>query len=64
MRSPKCVRLRPMLQDLAQTDWILQESVQAGLAAMADCGLVFEALIQTRHLPVIAELARRHAPLM
>jgi L-fuconolactonase len=57
---PRLKGLRPMLQDLAQTDWILQERVQEGLAAMADCGLVFDALIQTRHLPVIAELAQRH----
>jgi L-fuconolactonase len=41
----------------------LQESVHAGLAAMADCGQVFDALIQTRHLAVIAELARRHPTL-
>ena len=60
---PRLKGLRPMLQDLAQTDWILQESVQAGLAAMADCGLVFDALIQPRHLAVIAELARRHPTL-
>jgi L-fuconolactonase len=52
-----------MLQDLAQTDWILQEPAQEGLAAMADCGLVFDALIEPRHLAVIAELAQRHPTL-
>jgi L-fuconolactonase len=60
---PRLKGLRPMLQDLAQTDWILQERVQAGLAAMADYGLVFDALIEPRHLPVIAELAQRHPTL-
>jgi L-fuconolactonase len=60
---PRLKGLRPMLQDLAQTDWIVQERVQAGLAAMADCGLVFDALIEPRHLPVIAELAQRHPAL-
>lgn len=52
--------LRPMLQDIAQTDWIAQAAAQPALAAMAEAGLVLDALIEPRHLPVIREVARRH----
>ncbi len=52
--------LRPMLQDIEDTRWILRPEVQPGLAAMLAHGLRFDALIKPRHLPVIGELARRH----
>jgi L-fuconolactonase len=59
-RQPLLKGLRPMLQDIAQTDWIAQAAAQAALSAMAEAGLVFDALIQPRHLPVIADLTRCH----
>jgi L-fuconolactonase len=40
-----------MLQDIADTDWILRPEVQPALIAMTQCGLRFDALIQPRHLP-------------
>ncbi|HEY6432516.1 MAG TPA: amidohydrolase family protein, partial [Acetobacteraceae bacterium] len=52
--------LRPMLQDIAETEWILGDSVQPGLRAMTDAGLRFDALIQPRHLPVMLRLCARH----
>jgi len=52
--------LRPMLQDIAETEWILRPDVQPGLIEMAARGLVFDALIQPRHLPVLLALARWH----
>lgn len=55
--------LRPMLQSIDQTDWILQPAAQAALCHMARVGLRFDALIQPRHLPVIAALAQRHPDL-
>jgi L-fuconolactonase len=55
--------LRPMLQDIDDTNWILHRSVQPALAAMARHGLRFDALIKPRHLPVIADLAQRHPSL-
>jgi L-fuconolactonase len=58
--QPRLVGLRPMLQDLADTDWIAQPAVQPALAAMAECGLVLDALIQPRHLPVLQQVARAH----
>jgi len=59
-RVPLLKGLRPMLQDIAETAWILRPEVQPGLVEMAGRGLVFDALIQPRHLPVVPELARWH----
>ncbi|WP_121063804.1 amidohydrolase family protein [Chachezhania antarctica] len=50
---------RPMLQDIAETRWILRDDVLQGLTALASHGLRMDALITPRHLPVIDELARR-----
>ena len=55
--------LRPMLQDIPDTAWILRPEVQPALFEMAARGLVFDALIQPRHLPVMLELARWHPTL-
>ena len=55
--------LRPMLQSIDDTDWILQPAAEAALRHMARVGLRFDALIQPRHLPVIATLAKRHTDL-
>lgn len=52
--------LRPMLQDIADSDWILCPEVRPALMAMADRGLRFDALIQPRHLPRLLSLAARH----
>lgn len=51
--------IRPMLQDIADTDWILQDRVIDGLRQVADAGLRMDALITPRHLPAIDALARR-----
>jgi len=59
-RQPKLKGLRPMLQDIADPDWILQPRVQAALQAMAEAGLVFDALVKPVHLPRILQLAARH----
>jgi len=60
---PRLKGLRPMLQDLAATEWILQQGAHQALVTMAECDLVFDALIQPRHLPIMAELVRRHPTL-
>ena len=55
--------LRPMLQDIADPDWILQAAVQPALDTMAQLGLVFDALVKPVHLPRIRTLAQRHPKL-
>ena len=62
-RHTKLKGLRPMLQDLADPAWVLQPAVQPALQAMADGGLVFDALVRSAHLPHILTLALRHPSL-
>lgn len=57
---PKLKGLRPMLQDIADPEWILQPALEPALRAMAECGLVFDALVKSVHLPHILTLAKRH----
>jgi L-fuconolactonase len=61
--SRRLVGLRPMLQDIADPDWILGDAVAPGLAAMVRRGLVFDALVKPVHLPRILTLAARHPDL-
>ncbi|MEI5680135.1 MULTISPECIES: amidohydrolase family protein [unclassified Mesorhizobium] len=51
--------IRPMLQDIDDTFFILAEHRIAVLAALPSLGLTFDALVQPRHLPVVAALADR-----
>jgi L-fuconolactonase len=62
-QGPKLKGLRPMLQDIAQADWILQAAVQPGLQRMAELGLVLDALVKPVHLPHVLTLAARHPTL-
>jgi L-fuconolactonase len=62
-KSPLLKGLRPMLQDIADPDWILQAQVQPVLSAMAAHGLVLDALIKPIHLPQILEVTRAHPAL-
>jgi L-fuconolactonase len=62
-QQPKLKGLRPMLQDLPDAAWILQPAVQPTLEAMADCALVFDALVKSDHLPHVLTLAQRHPAL-
>ena len=62
-RHSKLKGLRPMLQDIADPDWILQDALTPCLQAMADHGLVFDALVKPVHLPRLQVLAQRHPTL-
>ncbi len=62
-RRPKLRGLRPMLQDIADDDWILQPALAPALQAMARCDLVFDALVKPVHLPRLLRLAAQHPDL-
>ncbi len=51
--------LRPMLQDIKDTDWITKAPVLKSLAHLEEVGLRFDALVQPRHLEVLLEVAQR-----
>ncbi|MEP7007195.1 MAG: amidohydrolase family protein [Sphingomonas bacterium] len=57
--APKLRGLRPMLQSIDDTEWLLQDSLAPAFAAMLDHGLRLDALIQPRHLPMLARFADR-----
>ena len=56
---PKLKGIRPMLQGIDETAWILRPEAIAALDMLPQLDLRFDALIQPRHLPVIAALADR-----
>jgi L-fuconolactonase len=62
-RHPRLVGLRPMLQDIARHDWILDAALAAPLGAMIDAGLIFDALIRPVHLSSVDVLAARYPAL-
>ncbi|CAP56605.1 amidohydrolase family protein [Gluconacetobacter diazotrophicus] len=57
---PLIVGLRPMLQDIGDTDWILGDAVQPALYAMTEAGLVLDLLVTARHMNAMRVLAERH----
>jgi L-fuconolactonase len=61
-RTGKLVGLRPMVQGRAP-DWYDAPERQPGFAAMAEHGLVLDALVRPAHLPALQRLARRHPTL-
>jgi L-fuconolactonase len=61
--EPKLRSVRPMLQDIADADWILQPQLAGALEAIAANGLVFDALIEPVHLPRARVLCERYPAL-
>lgn len=59
-QRPKLKALRPMLQDIADPDWVLQDALTPAFAAMAELGLVLDVLAKPVHLPRVLTLAARH----
>ena len=49
--------IRPMLQDIEDTNWILKPEVMKNLERAADLGLRLDALVTPRHLGAIAQIA-------
>lgn len=61
--NPLLKGLRPMLQNISDTTWILDPALTPALTHMAETGLRFDALVQPRHLPAILQLTERHPDL-
>jgi L-fuconolactonase len=57
------VGLRPMVQDIADDDWLLRPTLTPLLVAMTRNGLVFDALVLPRHLPKLSQVIDRHPEL-
>jgi L-fuconolactonase len=58
-RHPKIRGLRPMLQAIPDTGWILQPGLARAIEAVLAHGLRFDALIEPRHLATLHTFATR-----
>ncbi|GHH97838.1 amidohydrolase [Neobacillus kokaensis] len=56
MKQQGIVGLRPMLQDIEKSDWILQEQVIDNLKLLINYNLPLDLLITERHIPYIEVL--------
>ena len=61
--NPGLLGLRPMIQDIPDTEWMLEERLAPAFESMIDHGLVFDALVLPGHLPALLELAARYPDL-
>ena len=60
LANETCFRgIRPMLQNIQNTQWILKDDVAVALKKLELLGLSFDALVQPRHLPALCELAKK-----
>lgn len=59
-RHPKFLGVRPMIQDIADNDWMLRDDVQWGYRAVIDADLTFDALGFPRHLANFHTLLTRY----
>ena len=62
-QAPKLRGLRPMLQILADDAWIADPALDPAIDAMVAHGLSLDALVLTRHLPHLRQLALRRPEL-
>ena len=60
---PKLVGLRPMIQDIPDTNWMLKPELEPAFAALQQCGLRFDALIKPVHLNAFTEFLNRYPDL-
>lgn len=61
--EPLLVGLRPMVQDIADDDWLIRTDLAPAFDALVAAGLVFDALVLPRHLPRLRIVLDRHPDL-
>jgi L-fuconolactonase len=61
--SAKLVGLRPMIQDIPDDFWMLKSGLAPSIEAMIDHDLVFDALVQPRHLGALRDFAELYPEL-
>ena len=55
--------LRPMVQDIADPEWLARPQLDQAFQSMISQDLAFDALVTPRHLPVFSERLARHPEL-
>ncbi|MBA4492402.1 amidohydrolase [Paracoccus sp. S1E-3] len=61
--DPAFKGVRPMLQDIAETDWLIERARPEAIAALIRLDLRFDALVTARHLPMLARFAQKYPDL-
>lgn len=61
--NPLIVGFRPMVQDIADDDWLLRPDLASAFRALVEHRLVFDALVLPRHLSRLLVVADRHPDL-
>ena len=61
--NPRLRGVRPMIQDIPDTDWMLRAEPAPAFRAVAETGLRFDALVKPRHLRNLSRLLERHPDL-
>jgi len=62
-RAPKLVGLRPMIQDIADPDWMLKPQLDPAFNALIKADLTFDALVLPQHLENLHHLLQRYPKL-
>ena len=62
-RTPALRGVRPMLQDLADDEWMLRPSIAPAIAALCRARLRFDALVRPRHLAALRRFVARYPDL-
>lgn len=57
--NPLLAGLRPMVHDIADTNWLLRPDIKPAVDAMIAHGLVFDALVKPPHLPTLLRFIDR-----
>ncbi|KLD66123.1 amidohydrolase family protein [Dyella japonica] len=56
--------IRPMVQDIPDTEWLARPSLDRAFDCLRDHGLVFDALVDGRHLRALSQRLARHSGLV
>ena len=63
LSNPLFLGVRPMIQDIADPDWMLRPALAPVIEAITAMDLTFDALVKPLHLPNLLELLQRHPDL-
>ncbi len=58
--NPKVVGVRPMIQDIPDSEWMLRPALASAFAALKKNALRFDALVTPSHLPAVEKFLERH----
>ena len=61
--APKLVGLRPMIQDIADPDWMLKPQLEPAFNALIEADLTLDALVLPQHLENLQRLLHRYPKL-